>query len=97
LDVEAERILLEPAETGVGGGPAVFVFAETGDGAVVNDFSFGVAPAAVDDLVHGYFVDVARDDAVDEAGGVGPVTRYLKSGEMSMRAAEFLIALYSCS
>lgn len=70
MHVQAKRVLPEPAEAGIGGGPAVVVFAEPGDGAVVDDLAFGIAPAAVDDLVHGDLVDVAGDDAVDEAGGV---------------------------
>ena len=69
--VEAESVLLEPAEAGIGGGPAIVVFTETGDGAIVDDLAFGVAPAAVDDLVDGDFIDVARDDPIDEARGVG--------------------------
>ena len=68
--VQAESVLLEPAEAGVGGGPAVVVFAEARDGAVVDDFAFGIAPAAVDDLVDCDLINVAGDDAVDELGGV---------------------------
>jgi len=71
LDVEAERVLLKPAEAGIGGGPAIFIFAEARDGAVVDDFAFGIAPAAVDNLVDGDFVDVAGDDAVEETRSVG--------------------------
>ena len=70
LHVEAESILLEPAETRIGGGPAIVVFGEAGDGAVVDDFAFGIAPAAVDDLIDGDFIDVAGDDAIYELGGV---------------------------
>ena len=70
FDVEAKGILLEPAKAGVGGGPAIFVFPEACDGAVVNDFAFGIAPATVNDLIHGDLVDVAGDDAVDETRGV---------------------------
>jgi len=68
--VETEGVLLEPAETRVGGSPAIVIFAETGDGAVVDDVALGIAPTAVDDLVDCDFVDVAGDDAVDEFGGV---------------------------
>jgi len=71
LDIEAERVLLKPAEAGIGGGPAIFIFAEARDGAVVDDFAFGIAPAAIDNLIDGDFVDVAGDDAIDEASGVG--------------------------
>ena len=71
IDIEAEGVLLEPAEAGIGGGPAIFVFAEAGDGAVVDDFALGIAPAAVDDLADGDFIDVAGDDTVDQLGGVG--------------------------
>ena len=70
LYVQAERVLLEPAEAGVGGGPAIFIFAKAGDGAVVDYFAVGVAPAAVNDLIDTDFVDVAGDDAVYELGGV---------------------------
>jgi len=70
VDVEAESILPEPAEAGIGGGPAVVIFAEAGDGAVVNDLAFGIAPAAVDDLIQRNLIDVAGDDAIDEASGV---------------------------
>jgi len=70
-DIEGEGVLLKPAEAGVGGGPAIVVFAEASNGAVVDDFSIGVAPAAVNHLIDRDFVDVARNDAVDEAGGVG--------------------------
>src|SRR5208282_480332 len=55
---------------GVGGGPAIVVFAETRDGAIVDDVALGIAPATVDDLIDRDFVDVASDDAVDEFGGV---------------------------
>src|SRR5262249_8488177 len=66
LHVEADCILLEPAEARIGGGPAIIVFAETSDGAVVDDLALGIAPAAVDDLVDRNFADVAGDDAVDK-------------------------------
>ncbi len=62
--------MLEPAQAGVGGGPAIIVFAEAGDGAVVDDVALRIAPAAVDDLVDRNFVDVAGDDAVHKFSGV---------------------------
>ena len=71
FDVEAERVLLKPAKAGIGGGPTVVIFTKAGDRPVVDDIAFRVAPAAVDDLVHGDFVDIPRDDAVDETRGVG--------------------------
>ena len=77
---ETEGVLLEPAQAGIGCGPTVVVFAEAGDGAVVDDFAFGVAPAAVNDLVDGDFVDVARDDAIDEASGVAAGDAVLEEG-----------------
>ena len=78
--VKPEGILLEPAETGIGGGPAIVIFAEPGDGAVVNDFAFLIAPAAIDDLSDRNLVDVATDDAIDEAGGVRPGDAVLEKG-----------------
>jgi hypothetical protein len=70
LDIEAEGVLLKPAKTWIGGSPAIFVFSQARDGAVVNDFAFGIAPAAVDDLIDSDSVDVARDDSIDETRGV---------------------------
>src|SRR5262249_8044914 len=49
----------------------VFVFAESRNCAVVDDVALVIAPAAVDDLIDRYFVDVARDDAIHEARGIG--------------------------
>jgi len=63
--------LLEPAQAGIRGSPTIFVFAQTRDGAVVNDFAFRIAPAAIDDLVDGNFIDVAANDPVDKLGGTG--------------------------
>ena len=62
--------MLKPAQAGIRRGPAILVFAEARDGAVVNDFSFRIAPAAIDDLIEGDFVDIACDDAVDELRSV---------------------------
>ena len=70
VDVEAEGVLLKPAEAGIGGGPAIFIFAEPGDGAVVDDVAFRVAPAAVDNLIDRDLINVPSDDPVDELGGV---------------------------
>ena len=71
VHVEAKSILLEPAKTGVGGGPAIVVFAEAGDRAVVDDLAFGIAPATIDDLIDGNLIDVAANNAIDETGGIG--------------------------
>ena len=70
MNVHVQAVLAKPAQAGIGGGPTIFVFFETSEGAVVNDFALLVTPAAVDDLADGDFVDVARDHAIDELGGV---------------------------
>ena len=70
LDIHAQGVLAEPAQAGVGGGPAVGVFVEARDGAVVDHLALLVAPAAVDHLAHADLVDVAGDDAVHQLGGV---------------------------
>src|SRR5262249_16302837 len=43
---------------------------EAGDGTVVDNFAFGGAPTAVNDLVDGDFVDVPSDKAIHEGRGV---------------------------
>ena len=73
LHIQAKGVLPEPAQAGIGGGPAVVVFAEARDGAVVNDLAVGIAPAAVNDLIDGHLVDVAGDDTIDEFAGVAAV------------------------
>src|SRR5439155_14880731 len=70
LYVEGQRVLLEPAQAGIRGGPAILVFAEARDGAVVDDFTFGITPAAGNDLIDRDFVDIACDYAVYELRSV---------------------------
>ena len=66
LHVEAERILVKPANAGVGRGPAVGIFAQARNCSVINHFSLLVAPAAINHLADRDFVDVAGDHAVHE-------------------------------
>ena len=70
LHVHVQAVLAEPAQAGVGGGPAIDVFFEARDRAVVDDLALFVAPAAINHLAHFDFVDVASDDAVHQAGRV---------------------------
>ena len=70
LNVHVQAVLPEPAQAGIGGGPAILVVFEARDGAVVDDFSLLVAPAAINYLAHSHLGDVARDDAVHQLGGV---------------------------
>src|SRR4029077_1773432 len=79
-DIEPQGVLMEPAEAGVGGGPTVGVLVEAGDGAIVNHFALLVAPAAIDYLAGGDFVDVAGDDAVHEPGGVTASDQVFEQG-----------------
>ena len=97
MNVHVEAVLAEPAEAGIGGGPAIFVFFEARDGAVVDDFAVFVTPAAVDDLADRDFVHVAGDDAVDEFGGIFAGDEiFVERGDVDQREA-LRIALYSCS
>ncbi len=61
---------MKPAQVRLGGGPAIAVFVEPRDSAVVHHFALLVAPAAVNDLPLGHFVDVARNDPVHQLGGI---------------------------
>src|SRR6202167_6665940 len=61
---------MEPAHARIGRGPTINIFREARDGAVVDYFAIFIAPAAVNYLSHGDFVDVASDHAVDQLGGV---------------------------
>ena len=70
LHLHAERVLPEPAQAGVGGGPAVGVLVEAGDRAVVDHLAALVTPAAVDNLIDGNLAHVAGDHPVHELGGV---------------------------
>ena len=70
LHVESDGVLPEPAQVGIGRGPAITILFQPGDGAVVNDLAVFIAPAAVDHLIDRDLVDVARDDAIDEARGI---------------------------
>src|SRR5262249_13530809 len=72
VDLHAERVLAEPPKVRVGRGPAVGVLLEPRHRAVVDDLAALVAPRRVDDLTDLDLSRVARDDAVDEARGVGP-------------------------
>src|SRR5215472_15317639 len=70
LDFHVEAVLAEPAQAGIGCGPAILILLEAGDGAVVDDHPLLVTPAAVDHLARLHLVDVARDHAVHQLGGV---------------------------
>ena len=66
----AQGVLAKPAQAGVGGGPAIKIFRQAGDGAIVNHLALLIAPAAVDHLADLHFVDIARDHAIDQTGGI---------------------------
>ena len=70
LHIHVQAVLPEPAQAGVGGGPAIVVFFQPRDRAVVDDLALLVAPAAINHLSDFHFVDVAGDDAVHQLGGV---------------------------
>src|SRR5262245_47923411 len=61
---------MKPAQVGLGGRPAIAVFLEPRDRAVIDHLALLVAPAAINHLSPGDLVDVARDDAVQKFGRV---------------------------
>ena len=69
VDVEAGRVLAEPAVLRVGGGPAELALGDPVDRAVVDDLAVLVAPRRVVDLADGHPRGVARDHPVDERVG----------------------------
>src|SRR5215469_3178411 len=70
LYVHIQAVLTEPAQAGVGGGPAIDVFLETRNRAVVDHLPFLIAPAAVNNLPDFDLIDVACDHAVHQAGRI---------------------------
>ena len=65
-DVEARRVLGEPAQVGVCGGPAIHLIGHPRDGAVVDHLAFFVTPWRVVDLSDRQLLRVARDEAIDQ-------------------------------
>ncbi len=80
LSVEAIADVLEPAAAGIGRGDAEMVGVQSRHGAVVDDLAVGVAPGGVIDLADFLFGDIAGDDPIDEAGGVGAGDLILEQG-----------------
>ena len=76
--VEPGRVLAQPAQLRVGGGPAEPLVVQAVDRAVVDDLAVLVAPRRVEDLADGQLRRVAGDDPVDEAERRrAPSTSYL--------------------
>src|SRR5581483_4383784 len=67
FDLQTDGVLPKPAQVGIGGCPAITVFFQPRDGAVVDNLAFFVAPAAIDDLIDCNLVDLSGDDAVHES------------------------------
>src|SRR5262249_40942285 len=59
--VHVQTVLAKPAQAGIGGRPAVLVFFQASDGAVVDHLALLVAPATVNHLPHADLGDVAGD------------------------------------
>ena len=66
LNIHVQAVLPEPTQAGIGGGPAIDVFLEARDRAVVDDLTLLVTPAAVNHLPDLDLVDVARDYTVHQ-------------------------------
>ena len=72
LDVEARRVLRQPAQARVRRRPAIRLLPHSRHRPVVDDLAIVVAPGRVVDLPDGHLRGVARDDAVDQASRVLP-------------------------
>ena len=70
LDVQAGRVLANPSEVGLRGGPAEAVLVEPRYGPVVEHPAMFVAPRRVDHLTRFDSVGISRDDSIDERGRV---------------------------
>ena len=70
-DVEARRVLGEPAQVRIGGRPAIHLLRHPRHRAIVDDLAVFVAPRRVVDLADRHLRRVARDDAIDEPHRVG--------------------------
>ncbi len=70
LYVHVQAVLAEPAQAGIGCRPAIDIFFETRDGAVIDDLALFIAPATINNLAHFDLVDVASDDAVHQSGRI---------------------------
>jgi len=57
LYVHVQSVLAEPAQAGVGSGPAITCCFEARNGAVVDNFSLLVATTAINNLAHSYLGD----------------------------------------
>ena len=70
LNIHVQAVLPEPAQARIGCRPAIFVFFEARDRAIVDDLAIFIAPAGIDHLPHRDFVDVARDHAIHQFGRI---------------------------
>jgi len=87
LHIHVQPVLMKPAQVGLGGSPAIAVFVQPRDGAVVHDFALLVAPAAVNHLSLRNLVDVASNDAVHKFGGIATGEQVLvERGDINQRS-----------
>jgi hypothetical protein len=63
---KALGVLRQPAQTGVGGGPAETILGQPRHRPIVDHLSTLVAPGGVVDLTDGERAGIARDDAIDQ-------------------------------
>ncbi len=70
LNIHVHAALPEPAQAGIGRRPAIFVFFEPRNRAIVNHLAIFITPAGINHLANRYFIDVARDHAIDEPGRI---------------------------
>src|SRR5215469_10731565 len=97
LNLKSDGILTKPAQIGVGGSPAIGVFSQSCNGAVVNDLAVFIAPAAIDDLIDGDFVDIAGQYAIDKASRITTCYEVLEQGrdvDQSRRIADGVVFVF---
>src|SRR6202035_1437685 len=70
--VQPQRILLKPSQTWVRRRPAILILSQPRDRSVIDHFSFRIAPAAVNHLIHRNLINVSRNHAVHDLRGVPP-------------------------
>jgi hypothetical protein len=69
-DIEAGRVLDEPAQARIRGSPSIALLAQARDGPVVDDLALLIAPWCVIHLANGKLRRIARDEQIDEPGRI---------------------------
>ena len=104
VDAQAGRVLPEPAEARIGGGPAILLLAQPRHRPVIDDLAVLVAPRRVTDLADRHALDVAGDDAIDEPRRVRSADAVLEQrrdvdqrGRVADRVVLVLVVRFVCA